>query len=95
MICPRCGKDIQLSDDSRFCSGCGLEFVWQPNVPQQETNIALQEEQVETLRKLDRELEFQKESRDAAVKIVKFLLLTPLKIMFVCFIVIIIILILL
>ena len=30
MICPRCGKEIQLSDDSRFCPGCGLEFQRQP-----------------------------------------------------------------
>jgi len=30
MLCPRCGKDIELSPNSRFCPGCGLEFVWKP-----------------------------------------------------------------
>ena len=30
MICPRCGKEIQLSGDSRFCPGCGLEFQRAP-----------------------------------------------------------------
>lgn len=30
MFCPRCGKEIEVSNESRFCSGCGLEFSWQP-----------------------------------------------------------------
>lgn len=38
MICPRCGKEIQLSDDSRFCSGCGLEFQRAPE-PKSPTEI--------------------------------------------------------
>ena len=30
MYCTRCGKEIEISADSRFCNGCGLEYQWQP-----------------------------------------------------------------
>ena len=60
MICPRCGKEIQLSDDSRFCSGCGLEFQRQTSQqpieqPQEKTiqQIAAQKE-LTTLDKVDK-----------------------------------------
>lgn len=30
MFCTRCGKEIEITADSRFCPGCGLEYQWQP-----------------------------------------------------------------
>lgn len=30
MFCERCGKEIEITPDSRFCPGCGLEYQWQP-----------------------------------------------------------------
>lgn len=30
MFCTRCGKEIEISETSRFCNGCGLEYQWMP-----------------------------------------------------------------
>ncbi len=54
MICPRCGKEIQLSDDSRFCSGCGLEFQRQtaPIVQQPIQQTAIEEPKEQTIQQI-------------------------------------------
>lgn len=79
MFCPRCGKEIEITEDFRFCPGCGLEFSWQPVETNRDyTQNHMSQEQHEVLKKVGEEIDRERIVRERSAKIGCFILVAPI-----------------